>query len=279
MRFRLLVSVLVLSLTGPLGAQRQGPGQARSSPSTQSSAPPATAVIGPVSMIHPPPPDHPFPNGETYTYSAEWRIWTAGTVTLGITNFGGRQKVNGSADSAGVVSALYPVRDRFEAVFSPGTFCSQSLKKHIEEGFHSHDTLITYDYQRRKSVLDETNLKTKERKRAENEIPACVTDVLSGLYYLAAQPLLPGASYHFPINDGGQTVEVEAKVEAKETVKVPAGTYNTIRVSPEVVSGPLSKRGKIWIWYSDDSRRIPVQMRGRMFWGTLTFQLLRIEKK
>ena len=53
----------------------------------------------------------------------------------------------------------------------------------------------------------------------------------------------------------------------------------TIRVSPEASAGMLKNRGRIWIWYSDDARRIPVQMRARMFWGTLTFRLLRIEKK
>ncbi|HXZ78895.1 MAG TPA: DUF3108 domain-containing protein [Terriglobales bacterium] len=230
-------------------------------------------------MIHPPAPDHAFPNGETYSYFAEWRIWTAGTVKLGISNDSSGQKVHGSADSLGVVSALYPVHDRFDSIFDKASFCSQNLKKHIEEGFRAHDSLITYNYQRRKSILDETNLKTKERKRVENDIPGCVTDVVSGLYYLGAQPLIPGASYRFPINDGGQTVEVQAKVEAKEILKLPAGTFNSIRVSSEVVSGPLSKRGKVWIWYSDDSRRIPVQMRGRMFWGTLTFKLQQIENK
>ncbi|HEV8182940.1 MAG TPA: DUF3108 domain-containing protein [Candidatus Angelobacter sp.] len=35
----------------------------------------------------------------------------------------------------------------------------------------------------------------------------------------------------------------------------------------------------MWVWYSDDAARIPVQMRARMAWGTLTFSLLRVDKK
>jgi len=233
------------------------------------------AVIGPVSHIIPPPANFVFPE-ETYVYNAEWRIWNAGTVTLGISREGTQQRVSGSAESMGAVSMLYPVHDHFQALFDPKTGCSISLHKHTEEGLHKRDTLISYVYSRRKATLDETNLKTNETKHVENDIPGCVTDVISGLMYLRTLPLLVGTSYTFPVNDGGKTVDVTAKVEAKETIKVPAGTYQTIRVSPE--SGDNFKlKGKIWIWYTDDARHIPVQMRGKMFWGTLDFKLTRTD--
>ncbi|HLH10206.1 MAG TPA: DUF3108 domain-containing protein [Terriglobales bacterium] len=226
------------------------------------------------SGIQPPPPTYQFPYDETYVYAADWRIWTGGTVTITMTP----GTVSATADSIGFVSLLYPVHDKFKSIFDPKTYCSQSINKHTEEGFHARDTLITFNYGLRKSVLDETNLKKKETKRVENDIPGCVTDVLTGIYYVGSLPLQSGGSYKFPINDGNKTVEVEAKVEARETVKVPAGTFKTVRVSP-VTSGTLNSRGKLWIWYSDDSRRIPVQMRGRFLWGTITFQLQRIDKK
>jgi hypothetical protein len=74
-------------------------------------------------------------------------------------------------------------------------------------------------------------------------------------------------------------VDVTVTAEARETVTTPAGTYKTLRVSPQATSGPVKDKGQIWIWYTDDATRIPVQMRARMFWGTLTFRLLRVEKK
>ena len=233
------------------------------------------AVIGPLSHIVPPPANYTFVE-ETYVFNAEWRIWNAGTVTLGISREGAEQRVSGTAESMGVVSMLYPVHDRFQALFDPKTGCSVSLHKHSEEGYHKRDTLISYIYPRHKAVLDETNLKTNETKHVENDIPGCVTDVISGLMYLRTLPLLPGTSYTFPVNDGGKTVDVIAKVEAKETIKVPAGTFQTIRVSPE--SGDNFKlKGKIWIWYTDDAHHIPVQMRGKALWGTLDFKLSRID--
>ena len=236
---------------------------------------PQTATIGPVSHIVPPPANYVFPD-ETWVYSATWRIVNAGTVTLGISREGSQQRVSGSAESAGVITTLYPVHDRFQSVFDPKTFCSISLHKHSEEGGHKRDTLISYMYPRGKAVLDETNLKSNETKHVENDIPGCVTDVISGIIYLGSLPLVSGGSYTFPVTDGGKTVDVTAKVEARETITVPAGTFKTIRVSPE--SGDNFKvKGKIWIWYTDDARRVPVQMRGKMFWGPIDFKLTRIE--
>lgn len=226
-----------------------------------------------------PRPDFPFPIGQTYVYSAQWRVFDAGIATLRMEKAGSENRVLGTADGSGAVAVLYHVQDRFEAFFDPKTFCSHNISRHIEEGFRRVENTVSFDYQKNKAVLDQKNLKKNETRHEEHEIPGCVTDILSGIYYVASLPLEPGRSFLFPLNDGGQTVNVSLKVEAREQVKTPAGTFNTVRVEPEASSGVLKDKGKIWIWYSDDSPRIPVQMRARMYWGTLTFSLLRIEKK
>ena len=238
------------------------------------------ATIGPLAQIHPTPDNHIFSNGQTFVYDAEWRLWNAGTARISLDQADDHERVSASADSSGVVALLYPVHDRFQSTFDRRTFCSQTLTKHTEEGFHARETLINFNYLRHRSILDETNLKNRQAKHVERDMPLnCVTDVLSGIFYVASLPLLADATYTFPLNDGGQTIDIRVHVEAREQVKTPAGTFATIRVSPEATSGPLQNRGKIWIWYSDDDGRIPIQMRARMFWGTLTLHLLRIEKK
>ena len=103
--------------------------------------------------------------------------------------------------------------------------------------------------------------------------------MVSGILYVASLPLQMGATYTFPLNDGGKTVTARAHVEAKEQIKTPAGTFETVRVGPEGDSGALLKgKGRIWIWYSDDERHLPVQMRAKLFWGTLTVYLTGISK-
>ncbi|MBZ5630074.1 MAG: DUF3108 domain-containing protein [Acidobacteriia bacterium] len=238
-----------------------------------------TSTIGPVAQIHPPPENYSFPNGQVLVYDAEWRLWTAGTARITVEPAGDNERVSATADSSGVVAVLYPVHDRFQSVVDSRTFCSISIAKHTEEGFRARETLINFDYPRRRAVLDETNLKSGDAKHAERDIPGCVTDVIGGIFYVGSLPLTPDAAYTFPLNDGGETVEVRAHVEARENIKTPAGTFATIRVSPQASSGPLKSRGRVWIWYSDDARHIPVQMRARLFWGTLTLRLVRTEKK
>jgi hypothetical protein len=41
----------------------------------------------------------------------------------------------------------------------------------------------------------------------------------------------------------------------------------------------VKNRGNIWIWYSDDNRHLPVQMRARLFWGTITLRLTSVEQR
>lgn len=241
-------------------------------PRAQQSVPAA-----PPSAVQPPAPGYAFPNGQTWYYDAEWRLFNAGTATLRLDGAAGEQRVHGTANAQGFVALLYHVADRFDSAFNPQTFCSTRLVKHTEEGLRRRDTTINFDYPRGKAVLQETNLRSNERKQQERDIPQCVTDVLSSIYYAGSQRLEPGAVLRFPLNDGGDTVDVTLNVEAREKIKTPAGEFNTIRVQPSAEKGVLKSKGKIWLWY-DEAQHIPVQMRARMFWGTLTLRLTRVEK-
>lgn len=237
-----------------------------------------TATIGPTAQILAPGPNYQFPEGQAYVFIVEWHLFTAGTATVRLDSAGSAKKVTASADSAGVVNMVYGVHDHFEARFDPNTFCSLGVTKHTEEGLHKRDTQVNFDYPRRRSVLREKNLKTGESKQIENDIPPCVTDVITGFYYVASLPLKQGNFFTFPVNDGGKTAEVTAQVEGKEQLKVPAGSFSTIRVSGEANSGPLKGRGKVWVWFTDDASRTPVQMRAKLTWGTLLFRLQRVDR-
>jgi hypothetical protein len=223
--------------------------------------------------------NYSFPGGQTLVYNGVWRVFDAGTATLRVEPAEGHMRVVGTADAASAVALLYHVHDHYESMFDPGTFCSLGTSRRIEEGFRRGETDIGFDYSRGKSVLEQKNLKKNEVKRAEHNIPNCVTDVLTGIFYTASLPLQPGQVYSFPLNDGGDTLYVNAHAEAREQVKTPAGTFNTVRVQVESSSGLLKEKGKCWIWYSDDAARIPVQARVHLNWGMLTLALQRIDKK
>jgi len=250
--------------------------QASPSPSSQNTLP--TIGAAPSAQIVPPPPDYRFPDGQTYVYGVEWHLFNAGTARVSLQEEGSEQHVTATAVSSGVVNALFKVSDRFEAFFDPHRFCSLRVVKHTEEGSHSRQSELHFDYARGKSVIDERNPKTGESKHVENDIPGCVTDVVSGFYYLASLPLQIGNTYEFSINDGGKTTEVTARVEVREQVKVPAGTFQTVRLKAEATSGAMKGKGMVWAWFTDDGNHTPVQMRSKLGWGTLLFRLQSVEK-
>ena len=266
--------VFIIFLSSISGLLAQTPAR----PQTPAKPPGAENTITAQSHIRSTPEWYRFPNGQVLHYTAEWRLWNAGVATIRMDAAGSEQKVTATADSVGFVSLLYNVTDRLESYFDARTFCSAHIFKHSEEGLHKRETNIRFDNQRHKAVLDERNLRNNQTKHTEQDIPPCVTDVLSAIFYVSSLPLDQGAVYTFPLNDGGTTVDVRAHVEGREEIKTDAGTFKTIRVQPESDSGVLKNRGKVWIWYTDDAAHTPVQMRARLFWGTLTIKLARIER-
>lgn len=266
-----LIFLLVLILISATSAQAPVNAQAQSRPS-------GLNVLTAGSHIRPAPEGYRFPNGEVLHFTAEWRLWNAGLATIRMDSAGSEQKVTATADSIGFVSLLYRVADRFESYFDRKTFCSTHIFKHSEEGLHKRETNIRFDGTRQKAVLDEKNLRNNQVKHTEQDIPPCVTDVVSAIFYVSSLPFDQGAVYTFPLNDGGTTVDVRAHVEGKEQIKTDAGTFNTIRVQPESDTGVLKNRGKVWVWYTDDAAHMPVQMRARLFWGTLTIKLTRVDR-
>jgi Protein of unknown function (DUF3108) len=237
-----------------------------------------TVSAGPVVEIVPPPPGYRFPDGQTYVFGVEWHVFNAGTTRVSLRDDGAEQHVTASAVSSGFVSSLYKVNDLAEAAFDTHRFCSHRVQKHIEEGSRARDVELNFDYPRRKSVLTERNLKTGEEKHVESDIPGCVTDMVSGFYYLASLPLQVGSTYAFLVNDGGRTNEVQAHVEARDKVKVPAGNFDAVRVRAEAISGFLKGKGTVWTWFSDDGNHTLIMIRSKLTWGTLLFRLQQIER-
>ncbi len=226
-----------------------------------------------------PRPGYSFPVRQTLTYAVDWRVFPAGTAVLHLEQDGNNERITGIADSIGAVNMLYRVTDRFQSTIDRTTGCSYAFNKQTIEGRRQVNAELAFDYAQGKSRLDEKNLVTGTTKHQEAPIPPCVTDLLSGVFYVASQPIAVGQSFQMPLGDAIHTVAVTMKAEGREEVKTPSGTYQAIRVQPTAAAGVVKNRGAIWIWYTDDERHIPVQMRARLFWGTITFRLISLEQK
>ena len=220
-----------------------------------------------------------FPQKHTLTYSVDWRVFPAGTAVLHLEAMGDRERLSADGNTIGAINLLFHASDHFQSTFDREKGCTYEFDKQTVEGRRQVNSTLKLDYGQLKSILDEKNLVTGKSKHVESPIPGCMTDLLTGMFYVSSQPLEIGHNFVVPVVDAMHNVSVTMKVEARETVKTSLGTFKTIRVQPTADAGVVKNRGNIWIWYTDDDRHLPVQMRARLFWGTITFRLVGNENK
>jgi hypothetical protein len=232
-----------------------------------------------IPTLQPPIAGYVFPARQTLTFTVDWRVYTGGIAVFHLEQQDDRLKISATADTVGAVNMLFPVVDRFQSSMDTRTGCSDGFSKQTQEGRRKVTTDLTFDYHLGKQTQIDKNLVKGTQKTQTASIPACVTDSLSGIFYAASQRLTVGQDVGFPLADAMRTVTVTMKVEAHEEINTPAGTFETIRVQPTAEEGVVKNRGNIWIWYTDDARHMPVQIRARLFWGTITFHLQRVEAK
>lgn len=220
----------------------------------------------------------PLPVGYTfhdasYVYSVQWGFFHAGTSSVHLETLKNGLRVSATADSSGMPDKFFKVHDRFEAAVDPHTFCTSQVSKHNQEGPRRRNLTITLDYAHGKSHVELKDLKTSETKYADFDIPSCVTDVISGFFYVASLPLAPGYSQVFPINDNGKTSDVKVTIEGRETIKNPAGQFQTLRLKAEPIAGAMKGKGVLWVWFTDDAHHAPVQMKSKLAFATFMFTL------
>ena len=87
------------------------------------------------------------------------------------------------------LNLLFRVSDKFESSFDRRTGCSYGFSKQIVEGKRQVNTDLKFDYSRHTSTQVEKNLVSGITKHEEAQIPGCVTDLMSGIFYSASQPI------------------------------------------------------------------------------------------
>jgi len=227
----------------------------------------------------------PFEVGETFTYKVSWKIFDAGVATLTLADRLRYQdeevyRITATARSTGIVSTLYKVFDVFESYLQATDLCSRKITKSIREGRRHRETVVNFDLKARQAQTEDRDMDRPElpAKRFESPIPLCVQDVISAIYFLRTKNLKVGERLNFPINDGGKTYDVDVEIQATETIKTPAGMFQTVRLEPKVFDGLFNKKGRMFVWITTDSDRMPVQLKAKVNIGTITAALTRVNK-
>ena len=240
---------------------------------------PGSAASSQVDQLAAPRPGFSFPDKLTLTYAVDWRVFPAGTAVIHFQADNDRERMSATAVTSGAINLIFHVDDRFQSIFNRQTGCSYEFDKETVEGRRQVNATLRLDYVQSQALYDQKNMVNGQTKHVDAPLHGCLTDLLTGIFYAASQPMQLGHSFVIPVFDAQHPIPVTMKVEAREEVKTALGTFKTLRVHPTADAGVVKNRGDIWIWYSDDDRHLPVQMRARLFWGTITFRLTGNENK
>jgi len=214
--------------------------------------------------------------GETLTYDVSWsKMLTAGTAVLEtreelLPNGKPVLKFLVTGRSAGIVDMVYPVYDTVQSIFDPQIMKSLSYKMDQNYNHKTRRLNMVFDHSRKiaLSTLNDDAPKTLE-------IPEQVLDGLSFLYYLRTlDEFTIGKVIAINVLDVDKIWSVEVSTLGREIVKTPAGEFSTIKIKTHpLYKGVFRNKGDVYIWFTDDSRKVPVLMKSTLTVGSFVFSL------
>jgi len=209
-------------------------------------------------------------NGEKLVFDITWMGISAGTASLEIRD---RIKMNGrevyhivsTARSNNVLSFIYPVDDLIETFVDTEWIYPYRLTINKKEGRRKKDKEI---------VFDQTGHTAREihgGNEMTSEVPPDVQDPLSCLYFFRTfKDLEDGKIYTIDVYDTKKNWRMEVKVLGREVVTIPAGTFSAIKVKPEIYyEGLFQNKGDVFIWLTDDERKMPVLVKSSIRIGSV----------
>jgi hypothetical protein len=235
----------------------------------------ACALLGPSAL----------PGADVLHFEAEWRLMRAGEARLTLqTAITGEQRDLQAVlhlATVGLVRTLYKVDNRYSALFDE-RFCASSTLLLAQESKRRRETRVTFNRPPGKASLLERDLaKNAVIDARDIDVPPCVHDVLAGLARLRGLAPAPGATIELPISDGKKSISARVTALRRETVKTPAGIHQAIRYEAFLFNNVLYRRkGRLFVWLTDDERRLPVQIRIQLpfYLGTITLKLEKQER-
>jgi hypothetical protein len=212
----------------------------------------------------------PFGPGERVVYRVTYgRLGKRGeavTEVVGVQNIRGQPSYHLSFRLRGGVLGMN-VNDKQESWLDVSRLYSHRFRQDLHQ--------VRYE---RLRTLDFFPAERMWRRVENNDSGPLATDLplddVSFLFWSRSLPLEVGRTYEFKryFKDEGNPVVI--RVLRRETVTVPAGTFNTIVVKPIIrTSGLFSEGGEAEVYYTDDERRMIVMVRTKFSIAHMTMQL------
>jgi hypothetical protein len=214
-------------------------------------------------LVHRFPEKVPFGEGERLTFAIQYGLIYAGDATLEIRNIAVIDSVRSyhiisTARTNKAFDLVFKVRDRVESFMDYDNLFSLRFAKHIREGKFKRDEEVFFDQKNHLAIYSNKKV----------QIPPNTQDFLSALYYVRTLSIEVGEAIALANHTGGKNYPIYVKVLGRERVTVPAGTFDCIVVEPVLqTSSIFEHKGKLTIWLTDDTVRMPVLLRSKVVIG------------
>jgi hypothetical protein len=212
-------------------------------------------------------PTVPFVVGEELTYKATYGKIPAGTARMRVDCIEivrGRPAYHLVFTIDGGIP-FFRVHDRYESWVDVETLSSLRHRQQVSEGHYKRTT--TYE------IYPERAAYQKNGDSLAPSVPNPLDDG-SFIYAVRAAAVKVGETrqedrYFRP--DRNPVVFAGLR---KETVSVPAGTFTAVVVAPTIrTKGMFAEGGEAQVWFSDDDRRVPVQLKTKFGGFTIKLEL------
>jgi len=221
---------------------------------------------------------YPFNAGEYLHFEVNYGFMLAGYATIEVhenNNFNGRDTFifKTTAKSRSAFDWIYKVRDWTRSYFDKEKVHTLRFEKELREGSYEVDIGIDYDQINHKATYFRER-KGKKNSSAVIDIPENVMDPLSALFFVRTMSLNIGDEILIPATDNKKVYNIKVIVHKIETVKVPAGKFKCYVVEPIMADGGVFKKdGKVKVWLTADSNKMPVKMETKVYIGSIVAEL------
>ena len=213
--------------------------------------------------------DHPFGVGEKLTFDVKFGPIKVGTSTMEvreISHIRGRAAYKTYFRVQGG-TFFYKVDDVLQSWIDTETLSSLRFTQSLEEGSRNRER--HFEIYPDRAVYVELSKGPEEHPSVSHPL-----DDASFLYFIRTIPLEMGRTYEFNRYFRPDRNPVKVRVLRRERIVVPAGTFNAIVVRPTIkTKGIFAENGEAELWLSDDERRMVLQLKSKMSFGSLNLFL------
>lgn len=208
-----------------------------------------------------------FQGGEEITYKLyyNWGImWlSAGEVTFKVNDMGSQYHVAVAGRTYKSYEWFFKVRDYYDTYIDKNSLLPKTAIRNVREGKYRLYDEITFDQENKKASSLRGKTKDVATKKNYN-LGECMHDMLSVIYYsrnIDFESYKEGEEFPVKIFMDKEVWPLNVKYKGKQSRKKVKGKgkFNTIKFSPQVVSGRVFKEGEeMMVYVSDDKNRIPL---------------------